>query len=74
MKTRYWINSEGNKGVQFRTDLDVMVWMATNIGWIPLNDSPKNEQDAERYAEKLAKSYSYKETSQDFANYMAGWD
>jgi len=74
MRTRYWSNGEGNNGVQFRTDSEEMVWMATNIGWIPVSNAPKNEREAEKYAEELAEGYSYKETSQEFAKHMAGWD
>jgi hypothetical protein len=72
MKTRYWSNDEGNNGVQFRNDASPMVWIATNIGWLPISNSPEDEQEAEAFAEKLAKGYGYDERSSEYALYMAG--
>ena len=74
MRTRYWSNDEGNNGIQFRTDVEPMIWFCTNLGWMGIDNAPKDVNEAEKVAEEMAKNYGYKETSQEFALYMAGFD
>lgn len=76
MKTRYWDRSDGlsSTAVQFRTDTDPMVFFHTNIGWVPIGNTPKDATGAEEFAEKLASGYGLTEANQTQAIYMLGED
>lgn len=70
-RTRYWCNEEGNNGIQFRTDCRPMVWYLTNLGWLPIGNTPEDETEAEKFAEEAAGRYN--EVDKKRAEYMAGW-
>lgn len=74
MKTRLWKDASGSSStmVQFRTDTHPMLWMHTNIGWIPDGSCPDEAKEAEAKAEEVAKGYGLDEVSQEEALYWAG--
>lgn len=73
--TRLWASSETTTMVQFRTDTDHLVWIHTNVGWVPITNAPdNNEYDAALFAEEIAKGYGLTELSQEQARYFAGWE
>ena len=76
MKTRFWDHPYGlsSTAVQFRDDADPMVYVHSNIGWLPIGNTPKDAVEAEDFAVKLAKGYNLTECSQEMANYMLGED
>ena len=51
-----------------------MVYVHSNIGWLPIGNTPKDAVEAEDFAVKLAKGYNLTECSQEMANYMLGED
>ena len=65
MKTRLWMGNNTSTAVQFRNDVsegEPMVWMHTNLGWVPVGNSVgMSEQEAEDLAVKIAKGYSLEE-------------
>ena len=74
-ETRAWASEGSSTIVQFRTDEDPMVWMHTNIGWVPIGNAPKDDADkAEQFAEKTALSYGLREVDAAEAARIAGWD
>jgi hypothetical protein len=76
MRTRYWHDFAGlsSTAVQFRDDADPMVFLHTNLGWVPIGNTPPDATGAERFAEEVAASYKLSEASQAVATYMAGCD
>lgn len=76
MRTRYWHDASGlsSTAVQFRDDTEPMVHLHTNLGWVPIGNTPTDATGAERFAEELAKNYNLNEASQAVATYMAGVD
>ena len=73
MRTRLWEDPEGLSStcVQFRTDTKPMVWVNTNMGWVPISNTPKDEKEAEQFAEEIATGYHLEESSPERAQYMA---
>lgn len=72
-KTRYWDNPGfSSTAVQFRTDTEPMIWMHTNIGWVPIGNTPVDRKEAEHFAEELAAGYNLEERGREFAEYMLG--
>lgn len=76
VKTRYWHHEDGmsSTAVQFRDDADPMVHLHTNMGWVPIGNTPKDVKDAEVFAEQLATGYNLQEANKDVAVYMLGLD
>lgn len=76
IKTRYWDNIDGGSttAVQFRDDTEPMVFLHSNIGWLPLGNTPKDATGAEAFAKQLADGYGLTEASQEVAQYMLGED
>lgn len=72
IKTRFWDSETSSTAVQFRDDTTPMIWMHTNIGWVPLNGTPHFPEEASECAESLAKHYGLEEASQEKALYMLG--
>jgi hypothetical protein len=75
-RTRFWDRPDGitSTAVQFRTDADPMVHLHTNIGWVPIGNTPKDIAEAEKFAEECAVGYNLIERDQAHARYMAGWN
>lgn len=75
MRTRLWESNGGSSTcVQFRTDTEPKVWLHTNLGWVPIGNSPAEESEAEKFAVELADGYQLVEADQDRAEYFAGMD
>ena len=72
MKTRLWKAESSNTMIQFRTDAEPLVWMHTNMGWLPLGNSPTDHDEAEKFAAEAAEGYNLKETSSEVAEYFLG--
>lgn len=73
-RTRAWESDSGTSTVvQFRTDVDPMVWVNGNIGWMPIGNTPKDEAKAEKFAEETAEGYGLVECSRERAEWWAGW-
>lgn len=70
-RTRCWESRDSSTVVQFRTDVEPKVWMHTNIGWLPIGNTPDNEVEAEAFAVECAAGYKLVESPQDRAFYMA---
>jgi len=72
--TRLWEAEpeRSSTAIQFNSEATPKVWMHTNIGWIPIGNSPKDNDEAERFAEDTAKEYGLEESTQERAKYMAG--
>lgn len=63
-RTRLWESESGSSTcVQFRTDVKPMVWMHTNLGWVPIGNAPEDEKEAETFAEDVAAGYNLVESS-----------
>jgi hypothetical protein len=75
-RTRLWKSEDGfsTTRVQFRTDCDPMVWMFTNIGWMPVGNSPDDVDAAESFATEVAEGYKLVECCEEEAHYFAGWE
>ena len=76
-RTRFWRHDNfphSSTAIQFRTDAAPYVWMHSNVGWIPIGNSPIDVGDAERFAEEAAVSYELEEAGEHEARVMAGWD
>ena len=73
MKTRFWDSDQGSSTcVQYRDDAEPMVWMHTNLGWVPIGNSPEDAGEAEAFAVETAKGYGLVERDNDTARAMAG--
>jgi hypothetical protein len=73
-RTRLWRNKNSSTMIQFRTDSIPMVWMHTNIGWLPLGNCPDLQSDAESFAVSVAEGYKLQEASQAMALHYLGYD
>ena len=74
-RTRFWSSDEGSSTcIQFRTDRRPAVWIHTNIGWIPVGNTPPALEQAEHFAENIAMGYNLTERDEAHARFMAGWD
>jgi hypothetical protein len=63
MRTRLWLSNSGSgTAVQYREDIDVRVWVHTNIGWVPASNL-----ETESEAEKLASSWKLVEADEEVA-------
>jgi hypothetical protein len=63
MRTRLWLSNSGSgTAVQYREDIDVRVWVHTNIGWVPASN-----METESEAEKLASSWKLVEADEEVA-------
>lgn len=63
MRTRLWLSNSGSStAVQYREDIDVRVWVHTNIGWVPASN-----METESEAEKLASSWKLIEADEEVA-------
>lgn len=73
-RTRAW-ESEGESStiVQFRNDQKPMVWLYSNLGWVPIGNTPEDEKGAEAFAEHVADSYGLVEVPTERAEWLAGW-
>ena len=72
-KTRLWESDCGsNTMVQFRTDSDPMVFIHSNIGWLPIGNAPKTAAEAEKFAAETAEGYDLIEASTEKAEYFLG--
>lgn len=71
-RTRFWCDPMwlSSTCVQFRADTKPMVWLHTNIGWIPVGNTPETEKEAESFAIGLAEGYNLTEANQGLAQYM----
>lgn len=71
MRTRLWLGHHTSTAVQFRNDVeedDPMVWMHTNLGWIPVGNSVGlTEQEAEKLAVGIAGGYNLEEQDEETA-------
>lgn len=75
VRTRLWRSDEGSStAVQFRNDLAVMVWLNTNIGWVPISNAPEDEVGAEDFAVRLANGYRLIEADKETAQRFLGLD
>lgn len=73
MRTRIWMSESGsNTVVQFRTDVPQMIWIHTNLGWIPDGDCPTDEKAAETKCERLAEGWKLVEQSEEVAKDFLG--
>lgn len=72
MKTRIWHNRNSTTMVQFISTANPKVYLQTNIGWLPIGNTPENDDEAQKFAEDCAVSYGLVEGSQEMANYFAG--
>lgn len=75
VRTRFWSGDMTSTAIQFRDDVEVPVWMHTNIGWVPVSNSSKQEmtlEESEKLAEDLAISYELTERSPETAWRMLG--
>lgn len=72
-RTRLWESDCGcDTMVQFRTDSDPMVFIHSNIGWLPIGNAPKTAEAAEKFALKMAEGYDLVEASTEKAEYFLG--
>lgn len=71
MRTRLWMGHNTSTAVQFRNDTeegDPMVWMHTNLGWVPVGNSVgMSEKEAEELAVKIAAGYNLEEQDEETA-------
>ena len=76
MRTRFWEdeNRMSSTAVQVRDDATPMVYLHSNIGWIPIGNSPDTYEASMEFAEDLAKNYGLVERSQEVAFWMLGVD
>jgi len=73
-RTRFWSSPDTTTCIQFRTDTDPKVWIHTNLGWVPIGNTPDDAGAAEAFAVDVAAGYKLEEASEDTARYMAGWE
>lgn len=71
-KVRCWESELTSTVVQFRTDADPMVYLHTNLGWVPIGNTPKDPKEAEKFAEECARGYDLQESKKSRAYWLAG--
>ena len=72
-RTRLWQSDSGSSTcVQFRTDADPMVFLHTNLGWVPIGNTPEGDEEAEAFAVSMAEGYGLVESSWDTAVVFLG--
>lgn len=62
VRTRLWLGEFTSTAVQYREDLDVRVWLHSNLGWFPISNLFTEQQ-----AEELAKGYKLVEADHETA-------
>ena len=67
-KTRLWEST--STCVQYRTDVTPFVYLHTNIGWVPIGNTPEGVEEAEKFAIKCAAGYDLIESSPERARSM----
>lgn len=72
-KTRLWESTSGSSTcVQFRTDAEPYVFLHSNIGWVPIGNTPDDVIAAEKFAEEIADGYDLVESSSKRSHHMLG--
>jgi hypothetical protein len=56
-RNRFWGSETSSTAVMFMPLEDPKVWLHTNIGWVPIGNTPENAAEAEQMAIDLAKNY-----------------
>lgn len=76
VRTRAWEAEPGTSStiVQVRDDAEPRVWLHTNIGWVGVSNAPEGYEEAERFAESMARGYGLAECSPARARFLAGLD
>lgn len=61
MKNRFWGSELSSTAVMFMPKEDPKVWFHTNLGWVPIGNTPEDSAEAEQMAINLAVHYSLEE-------------
>lgn len=61
VRTRLWESPNGSS-----------TWLHSNLGWLPISNTPADELTAEQFAEQTAAGYGLVESTKERANQMAG--
>lgn len=70
--TRAWTSKTTPTVVLWRKDIQPMVWLCTNAGWIPIGNTPEDSDAAESFAEEMAEEYQLAECHHSEALYLVG--
>ena len=76
LKTRLWSNPGTTTVIQVRNDVPAdspMVFIHTNLGWLPISNAPRTYNEAEQFAAEAADGYGLRErcyhAAVDFCGY-----
>lgn len=61
MKNRFWGSETSSTAVMFMPKEDPKVFLHTNLGWVPIGNTPEDEVEALSFAMDIALSYKLEE-------------